>query len=195
VFDEINKKGGESMKKKLAIYTLAITLVVGAATLFASKPFSNQYGMVAGAPGDGAYTVTLEAGDALSDAGGTYVMSAFDYKVYFANIENVTFGGAEDGYFARFGNGGYVRWDNTQNYEGISKGFKILRTISATWTAGPAGVVMNAYGGDFVGGQITVNGGKITDAEIGCTNTYFNAAYTAGPSYLEIISLTLTYDC
>ena len=190
-------------KKKTTIIALA-TLLTLAGSLYV---VNHEYGAPVNAENvsqlpTGEYVVTYTAGDAQQDTYGWYLPSAFGYKIYFAVTENVTFGTAEDGYLYEIGNGGYVFWDNTQApKDGAgsinANGFRNLRALSATWdtTDGHSGVVLNAYGGDFAGGEIRTNGGTITDAVVGCTKTFFNAAYAAAATNLKIISLTVTYTC
>ena len=189
-------------KKKTTIIALA-TLLTLAGSLYV---VNHEYGAPVNAENvsqlpTGEYVVTYTAGDAQKDTYGWYLPSAFGYKIYFAATENVTFGTAEDGYLYTIGNGGSIRWDNSQTpKDGAgsinANGFRNLRSLSATWdtTEGVIGVVLNAYGGDFAGGSITTNGGKITDGDGVCTNTFFNAAFQVA-SILKIVSLTVTYTC
>jgi hypothetical protein len=200
------------LKKKSSIIALA-TLLIVAGSLYV---IDYEYGSPANAElvsqlSTGEYVVTYTAGDAQQDSYGWYLPSAFGYKIYFAadnGMSGITFGTSSDTYLYKATNGGHIRWNNLETpRDGAgslnANGFKTLRKISATWnevyTGGTiVGVVLNAYGGDFAGGQITTNGGTITDTDVGCTNTYFNHAWNGGSNGgapIEITSLTITYTC
>lgn len=147
------------------------------------------------------YSVTFTAGDAVTDSYGTYLLTDFGCKVYFANIENVAFGSVSDGYLFRFNNGGYLRWDTgTTPKDGVgsisANGFKHLKSISLSWSTALVGINFHIYGGNFTDSHIYSSGETATDADGTVTNTYLNAAWDGSSgTYCYVTSMTITYTC
>ncbi len=181
--------------------TASIGIVTLCAVAFPSQGVNGIY-----AEESSAYSITYHAGDAHTDGFGTYLLSEFGYKIYFAATDQVSFGtNVSDGYLIHFaGNGGWFYWDNGQApKDGVgsinANGFKNLKSISMTWdTAGISGLEIHAYNGNFnASGSIVTPGQTITDTISGCTFTYVNAAWngslTTAP--VKITSMTITYSC